>query len=109
LMQALRVSSRLRRFWTYAVDRCSRGVTPFNRNAGPTFVIRGVLTISWCGGAVAIDPDIERAARFLISKHGASTALEIAKTRVSDLEKAGDVRAAALWKQIVERIEAIVG
>jgi hypothetical protein len=57
---------------------------------------------------VATDPDIERMARYLISKHGAA-AKKVAEERARELEKSGEIGAAAVWTEIVEAIEKLLG
>jgi hypothetical protein len=52
------------------------------------------------GGEIAVsDPDLLRAARFMIDKYGAHAALMAAK-RAQDLIGAGQLHAAAIWIRV---------
>ncbi len=49
------------------------------------------------------DPDIRRAAKFMIERHGANAA-PAAAARASELLSSGDIGAAEIWRQIAEAI-----
>ena len=50
------------------------------------------------------DPDIRRAALYLIKKHGTASAASIAGSRVRELGGLSQVNAAKIWQQIAEAI-----
>jgi hypothetical protein len=56
---------------------------------------------------VAIDPDVERMARYLIKKHGAAAAT-VARDRTHELEKSGERSTADLWREITDAIAALL-
>ena len=52
------------------------------------------------------DPDIFRAAKLLIDKHGDDAAIRAAQ-RADGLLKGGDMDGAAVWRQILEAIDEL--
>jgi hypothetical protein len=52
------------------------------------------------------DPDIIRAAKLLINRHG-ERAASCANRRAEDLLFRGDIEASELWRQIVEAIKEL--
>jgi hypothetical protein len=56
--------------------------------------------------AVIEDPDIFRAARLLINKHGNDAAIRAAQ-RADGLLNGGEMDGAAVWRQILEAIEEL--
>lgn len=52
---------------------------------------------------VTSDPDIIRAAEFLVAKHG-PRALDVAEKRAAQLQQESFVSAAEIWWQIAERL-----
>ena len=51
--------------------------------------------------------EIEKAAHLLVERFG-MTALAEAEMRISELKEAGEMEAVARWRQIAERVRALV-